>query len=883
MNPPATLAVGAAANWALAGQWPFVGRGAQLAALGRILAGGGAVKGAVVCGPAGVGKSRLVRQAAAQLGVASGAPWFLRGSDAARPETFSALGALAGSAAPPNGSAARLLVLDDADLLNDVSALVIEQWLAADRIRLLATLRTGARLPDALDSLLASGVLSRVDLAPLGASEVTDLLAGALGDEASPGTAREIYRLSAGNPLFIRELLLDAASAGALQHTDDGVWRLDRVAGVSSGLAQLLESRLAGLSAAQRAGLELVALAPGMGLRLLLGLVEQPVVEALERRGLIEVDRADRRLPTRVCHPLYRELIARSTPVSARLAYARRLADALEATGLRRAEDLLRWAVWRLDGGGAPDLEKLAAAARYASTIRAEAGLRERLAAAVFEHRGEVGDGLLLYEAMADAGRLRAAHALLDSLDALAVSDQDRAALAAAHASRISWTTGRLDRGLAILENAARTVTDSQAAAQLAVHRGLLLAVAGGFEAAVAELEPLLRAPWPSVRTLAATGAAMAYPIVGDFHAGLRAVDLTMAERRQHDDAGAAASPLVAFAVRALSDYGDPAAALVRARAAVEDALDRGDLAGQAWARAGLASVLLSIGNLPAASSQAVEAARLFEEGSHDLNGRVWCLAIGLSAAAQRGDQIQAARLAESLSSTAVPTQLRALDTEVVRARSWYHCACGKVDAAGQRLEQAVSDWADDGMVTPAVLGALDLFRFGRVEAAARLLERVTLPEDWPLGACVRRVVEAAGKPAALRDVSDALQELGFTLYAAEAHAAAALAGESAGGAAARDSRAAARALALAAECDARTPLLALLGPLRALTAREREIAGCAAQGLSNRQIAGRLRLSERTVENHLGRIYGKLGVAGRAELGDALRRIPAHRAADGP
>lgn len=860
----------------MAGQWPFVGRGAELAALGRILADGGAVKGAkgaVVRGPAGVGKSRLVRQAAAQSGAAGDPPWFLRGADVTGPETFSALGPLTGPCASPSGGAPRLLVLDDADLLDDVSALVIEQWLSAGRIRLLATLRAGARLPDALAGSLAAGLLSQVDLAPLGEREVTDLLAGALCDEAAPGTVRAIHRLSAGNPLFIRELLLDAAAAGALRRTDDGVWRLDRVAGVSSGLAQLLESRLAGVSGPQRAALELVALAPGVGLRLLLGLVEPPVVEALERRGLIEVDRADRRLATRVCHPLYRELIARSTPVSARLGYARRLADALEATGLRRAEDLLRWAVWRLDGGGAPDLEMLAAAARYATTTRAEAGLRERLAAAVFEHRRAVADGLLLYEAMVDAGRFQAAHALLDSLDRLAVSDHDRAALAATHASRISWTTGRLDQGLAILENAAHTVTEPQAVAQLAVHRGLLLAVAGGFDAAVAELEPLLRAPWPNVRTLAATGAAMAYPILGSFRAGRRAFELTMTERRQHDDAGAAAPSLAAFAARALSDYGDPPAALAHARAAIEEALDRGDLAGQAWARAGLASVSLSAGDLPAATAQAVEAARLFEEGPHDPNGRLWCLAIGLSAAAQRGDRVQARRMAEALSAIAVPRQLRALDTEVVRARSWYDCACGKIDAAGHRLEQVVGGWADDGMVTPAVLGALDLFRLGRVGAATRLLERVTLPEDWPLGACVRRLIHSAGKPTALREVADTLQELGFTLYAAEAHAAAALAGEPAGGGSARDSRAASRALALAAGCDARTPLLGRLGPLRSLTAREREVAGCAADGLSNRQIADRLRLSERTVENHLGRVYGKLGVAGRAELGDALRR----------
>lgn len=48
------------------------------------------------------------------------------------------------------------------------------------------------------------------------------------------------------------------------------------------------------------------------------------------------------------------------------------------------------------------------------------------------------------------------------------------------------------------------------------------------------------------------------------------------------------------------------------------------------------------------------------------------------------------------------------------------------------------------------------------------------------------------------------------------------------------------------------------------LTTREVELMACLAQGLSNAEIAGRLFLSEKTVKNHLGRIYAKLGVAGR-------------------
>jgi DNA-binding NarL/FixJ family response regulator len=64
------------------------------------------------------------------------------------------------------------------------------------------------------------------------------------------------------------------------------------------------------------------------------------------------------------------------------------------------------------------------------------------------------------------------------------------------------------------------------------------------------------------------------------------------------------------------------------------------------------------------------------------------------------------------------------------------------------------------------------------------------------------------------------------------------------------------------------------------LTAREREIMNLIAQGLTNGQIAERFVLSEKTVKNHVNRIYGKLGASNRAQatalwLGTARRDRP--------
>ena len=55
--------------------------------------------------------------------------------------------------------------------------------------------------------------------------------------------------------------------------------------------------------------------------------------------------------------------------------------------------------------------------------------------------------------------------------------------------------------------------------------------------------------------------------------------------------------------------------------------------------------------------------------------------------------------------------------------------------------------------------------------------------------------------------------------------------------------------------------------PWALLTPSERRVVGLAQRGLTNTEIATQLKLSPRTVENHLARAYGKLGVRSRTEL----------------
>ncbi|HVF76958.1 MAG TPA: AAA family ATPase [Solirubrobacteraceae bacterium] len=94
------------------------------------------------------------------------------------------------------------------------------------------------------------------------------------------------------------------------------------------------------------------------------------------------------------------------------------------------------------------------------------------------------------------------------------------------------------------------------------------------------------------------------------------------------------------------------------------------------------------------------------------------------------------------------------------------------------------------------------------------------------------------------------------------------------------------RAAELAEECGSRVLRVRAIDGLAALgdrprklmfsgadslTASERRIADLASQGRSNRDIAQDLFVTPKTVENHLGRVYMKLGIKGRRELATAL------------
>ena len=210
---------------------------------------------------------------------------------------------------------------------------------------------------------------------------------------------------------------------------------------------------------------------------------------------------------------------------------------------------------------------------------------------------------------------------------------------------------------------------------------------------------------------------------------------------------------------------------------------------------------------------------------------------------------------------------------DVARAGTWLSAARAEVSAAAADALHVAAEAAERKAWALEVQALHDAARFGRAADVVDRLETLTELVDGAFVNCVaahaRALTEEDGP--ALDAVSQAFSSLTLDLFAAEASAAAARVHRRVGK---RSSAFAAleRARELSARCEsAQTPALNWADQPEDLTAREREVADLARADLASREIAERLGITTRTVDNLLGRVYVKLGVSGRQELAELL------------
>ncbi len=230
-------------------------------------------------------------------------------------------------------------------------------------------------------------------------------------------------------------------------------------------------------------------------------------------------------------------------------------------------------------------------------------------------------------------------------------------------------------------------------------------------------------------------------------------------------------------------------------------------------------------------------------------------------------------------------------EPEALHARVSLRIARGEPAAAAALLTRRLDDLGWTALAAAPLLAQLVEARLleghhDGAGAAASALERIA--EERPRERVEALAIAARGRIALAEGREDAADllleavnrfaELGSRLDAARtrlelAHALASASPEVAIDAA-RHARTELEALGAIRDADAAAALMRSLGakgragPRAAglLSRRETEVLRLLADGLSNREIAERLFISPKTVEHHLGRIYGKLGMSTRAE-----------------
>lgn len=212
-------------------------------------------------------------------------------------------------------------------------------------------------------------------------------------------------------------------------------------------------------------------------------------------------------------------------------------------------------------------------------------------------------------------------------------------------------------------------------------------------------------------------------------------------------------------------------------------------------------------------------------------------------------------------------------DAWIERDRAWVAAATLDLLGAANHAMDAAKAAREAGTPMVEALALFDAARFGAAKEVCERLHRIAGETAAPATAAFARAATAlAGDDArSLMAAAGTLDRTGHLLHAAEA-AATAHGLHAAAGRRTAAKAALAFARELLAECGgARTPLTDLTGSGASLTPRELQVAKLIAAGLSARAVANRLDLSLRTVNNHLGRAYAKLGVSGRDALAQVL------------
>jgi len=864
--------------------WPLTGRAEELRVISGLTCHRDGPAGVVLAGAPGVGKTRLAREALAlakKRGVltrwavatasaralplgAFAATLGVVGPDPARLVRQAGDALLAGAGKAGVGSV--VIGVDDAHLLDELSATLVHQLVLRRAASLVLTLRTGESAPDAVTALWKDGHLSRLELQPLSPDETTDLLEAALGGAIDSVTARRLWSITRGNVLYLRQLVDGELEAGRL-HQAAGVWLWSGTPKLSPGLVDLLSARIGQLPDAVKAVVEVLAFGEPLGVPLLMALTDPVAVEQAETQGLVEVYSDRRRLQARLAHPLYGELQRAQIGTLHARRLCGRLASALASTGSRRAGDTLRRALLTMESDLPPDPALLTKAAHRATEL-GDLALAEKLARAAIAADGGFEPRLLLGNALHWSGPARAAEAEaeLAAVAAVARTDAERVQAAIPRSANLVFGLNRPTEARAMLDTVMKTLSDDVAALEPLAMRSVFDAFGGRTVQAAEGAAAVLAHPNcpPPAAQLATWGLVAARGSQGRLDG--------LAERAQWIDARADAFETGLHQAAIIGSSWVHGLVLAGLLDAAEEAAHRYRERCQGATGFGYSTISTMCAVVAQARGQVHTAARWFGQALA-ASLPTFMLPVDLPGAlGMAGDASGAQQAWQQMIPAAQHPGFAHIKSELQLGGAWVAAAEGSVSEAAALSRQAADLAVSQHQPAVEVVALHTAVCFGDRTLADRLAE-LAGQADGPRApaAAAHAAALAAADGAALHAASVQLETMGALLLAADAAAQAATA-HTRHGERGSAHAAASRARRLAQACEgARTPALAALAVPLPLTVREREIVTLAAGGLSNRQIADRMVVSVRTVEGHLYRACAKLGVSDRSGLASVV------------
>ena len=863
--------------------WPLTGRSEEMGAIeAAILASD--VSGIVVFGAAGVGKSRIAREAlTAAVSRGCEGRWAV-GTSSARTLPLGAFTAWAQSGvtdtvqlvrgviesltAAPAGTTV-VVGVDDVHRLDNLSTFVVQQIAQRGAAKLVLTVRDGEPIPAAVKEIWTGGQFDRLDLQPLSLDQTTTLLSAALAGSVDPDADQRLWTLTRGNVLYLRNIVEQEVADGRLE-MQHGYWRWIGDPIVAPGLVELIESRIGDLPAPVADVIDALAVGEPIELAALTRITDPAAVEEADTRGLITVETVTGGVEVRVAHPLYGE-VRRKRAAPTRLRRLRGLVAAELAASDDRDDVRLvvRRATLSLDSDLTPDADLLVRAAHGAVGL-ADLPLADRLAEAAIRAGAGPEANFVRAHALSWLSRGEEADTVLAEIRTSELTQGDHARSAFLRASNMLWVLADPARAKELIDDAARATSPEARGyidAFLTVYWFAMdqpgLAMEASKDLALEDLPAVVDAEiaWTLAAISADAGRTTEAVAIADagYTVATRSFD---APQMRFNIADAHVGALLLS-----GRVGDAVDVAERLRQQAADLPGAAQLLGAAVA----GRAALGAGRLDTACLLLQHAADALSDLGYVIGWGYRYHVPRATALAMRGSTAEAAAALDALDKLQRPFRL--LDYERSVARAWVAAGQGAISEAITVLLSAAERAAANRQFAAEVFCLQAATQFGDHSSAPRLRELESIVEGPRVGLAAR-FAEALrdGDGDALAAVSEEFERIGDVVAAVDAAAQAAITYRR------QDLRGSAlgcstRADALAEQCGASTPALRQATEPLPLTDREREIAMLIGEGSSNREIAARLTLSLRTVENHIYKAMAKTGTTSRDELANLVRR----------